>query len=384
MAPQVEVQPLSRTKRRFVFGLSMLLFVVAVPVSVFYATGYRFDFSDKFDSIKQVGGLYVRNDVSGTEMFINDAPVVDMRVFQKASYIQNLTAGKHKVHVQGSGLQTWVKELPVYAHLVTEVASFNVPKTPQVRVITPWLDALSREGVVFDTATTTELAGSVITNTLRFSSTTATTTFVANSEYKYIESLFASSTEQKQILTLQTKTATPKKPTFDVATSSALLQFATTTKVSGEVTLAERGGEVFASWKGSLSSIPYYYCLQYRGEKETEIEYGAHVLQSLLTKYGTSSALIPLEGERVCRDGVRIDRLGQTAHWFDFYPDSSDLVLMLLDDGLYVVEIDDRGWQNTQQLFPGENIEAIVDGGRIFVKQDSLIFEVFTEIVGGQ
>ncbi len=380
MSPQVEVQPLSQNKRRFVFWLSLLLFVVAVPISVFYATGYRFDFSDKFDSVKRVGGLYVRSEVGGTEIFVNDKPVVDMRVFQNAAYIQNLDAGQHRVHVQGSEVQTWVKELPVYAHLVTEVTTFTMPSVSQIRVVTPWLVASTRFSVVFDDATST-LSDTVITNRLHFSSTTATTTFVANTEYTYVQSLFASSTEQKKQLVLQKKTATAKKPTFDVATSTASLPKATTTKTLNDTKLSERSGEVYAEFLGSDDNVPYYYCLQYQGEIETGQRYGQHVYDSLVLQFGTSTTMASKEGERVCRSSIRIDRSGQAVKWFDFYPENSDLILMLLTDGLYVVEVDDRGWQNSQKLYGGKNLEVIVDGGRIFVKDRELILEVFTEVI---
>jgi hypothetical protein len=152
MTPSMEMKPLSQKKRRFVFLLSLTLFVLAVPFSVFYAIGYRFDFTNELTSITSVGGMYVRNDTVNTEMFVNDEPVRDMRVFQRAAYIQNLVAGMHRLHVQGSDVQTWVKVLPVYAHYVTEVSSFNMPKVPQIRLITRWNNPADGRAVVFEAA----------------------------------------------------------------------------------------------------------------------------------------------------------------------------------------------------------------------------------------
>ena len=209
MSPTIEMKPLSRTKRRLIFAFSILLFFVAVPVSVFYAIGYRFDFNDKLQNIKSVGGMYVRNDVENTEMFVDDEPVEDMRVFQKAAYIQNLEEGIHRIHVQGNGLQTWVKELPVYAHFVTEVSSFNLPKVPQIRLVTQWQNAQTGEGIVFDIATSTQFRFASTTNTVAFSSTTATSTFTLNAEYTYVKSLFASSTELSKMLTQATQKQKP-------------------------------------------------------------------------------------------------------------------------------------------------------------------------------
>ena len=70
--------------------------------------------------------------------------------------------------------------------------------------------------------------------------------------------------------------------------------------------------------------------------------------------------------------------------WFDYFPDSTDLILMHLEDGLYVVEVDDRAWQNTQPLYLGSNLEVIQDGGRIFVHDGTFYLEVFTELSSQQ
>jgi len=83
---------------------------------------------------------------------------------------------------------------------------------------------------------------------------------------------------------------------------------------------------------------------------------------------------------RICRNNIRIDRKDKEVIMFDFFPDSTDLVVILLDDGLYVTEIDDRAWQNVQLLYPGKDIEARVSGGRIYVKDGQYLLEVLTEL----
>lgn len=380
MTPTIEMKPLSQKKRQFVFILSVTLFVLAVPISVFYAIGYRFDFTDELNSIKSVGGMYVRSDANNTEMFINDNPVVDMRVFQKAAYIQNLEAGMHRIHVQGPFVQTWVKNLPVFAHFVTEAASFNLPKVPQVRLITQWSSPVTNRGVIFDAATSTRFGFASTTNALEYSSSTATSTLSINPEYLYVQSLFASSTEQKAILEQQNKPTTTKPFSFDVPTSSAKLRYATTTKNWRDFSLFEKGSEVYMAWKGNKEDVPHYYCVTYQGEKKTTTQYGLHVYEALKAQLGSTTNLSTLVGDRICRDQIRIDRLDEQVLWFDFYPDSTDLVLMHLSDGLYVVEVDDRAWQNTQLLYPGTDIHVIQDGGRIYIHDGEYYLEVFTEI----
>jgi hypothetical protein len=380
MSPIIEVKPLSIQRRRLVFGLSLLLFICAVPISVFYAIGYRFDFSGDITNIKSVGGMYVRSDTVNTLMYIDEEIVTNMRLFQKAAYIQNLDAGMHRIHVQGDFVQTWVKELPVYAYFVTEVASFNLPRVPQIRIITEWNDPDTDIGVVFDTATSTYFNFASTTEPLLFSATTSTSTLVLDPEYVYVETLFASSTEMKLALSEQIEDTTKKLFTFNVPTTSAKMINATTTKQWRDFTLFEKQGEVFISWKGDQNKVPYYYCVTYTGEKETSLQYGGQVYSALAEQFASTTSLIDSVGERVCRDTIRIDRHNQKVLWFDFFPNSTDIILMQLEDGLYAVEVDDRAWQNTQLLYPGSKFEVIQEGGRIYIHDGEYYLEVFTEI----
>lgn len=382
MSPNIEMQPLSQKKRRFVFLSSIVLFLVAVPFSVFYAIGYRFDFDDDLNNIKSVGGMYVRNDTEDTEMFINDEPVRDMRVFQRAAYIQNLEAGIHRLHVQGEHVQTWVKELPVYAHYVTEVSSFNMPRIPQIRIITQFTSPQDGSGVVFDAATSTDFNFASTTNSLRFSSSTATSTLTVNPEYAYVRSLIASSTELSSFLQAQKQRQKGQfvfgddKETTQATTSHIS---ATTSQAWRDFALYEKGGEVFVSWNGHFEDTPYYYCVMYGGERKTRDDYGDHIYNALLSAFDSKLELDLKLGQRLCRDEIRIDRKGQNVQWFGFFPDNGDLVLMQLEDGLYVVEADDRAWQNTQLLYPGNDISVVQEGNRIYVKDGEYYLEVFTE-----
>jgi len=53
---------------------------------------------------------------------------------------------------------------------------------------------------------------------------------------------------------------------------------------------------------------------------------------------------------------------------------------MHLQDGVYVTEIDDRAWQNTQLLYPGEGLKVVVENDIIYLKDRELYFEIITEI----
>ena len=383
MTPLTEMKPLSQTRRRIVFITALLLFLVAVPISVFYAIGYRFDFTGELTSIKSVGGMYVvTSDAVDTEIFVNDEPVEDMRVFQRAAYIQNLEAGMHQVHVQGEGVQTWVKELPVYAHFVTEVTSFNMPNIPQVRIITEYTDPLTSAGIITDDATSTLDFASTSNNLIYVGTSTATSSFLVNPEYAYVEEHVVSSIEARAVPKRELKSG---ELIFDsLATSTGLMSVvpATTTRIWRDHILYESEGEIYVRYTGRVEDTPYYFCVRYSGDKKTASEYGEHVLEGVIDTLGTSTSRTKLVGERICRDSIRIDDTNKEVIWFDFVPNSDSLVLMHLSDGLYVVEVDDRAWQNTQLLYPGDDIVVVQDGGKIYVADKGIYMEISTVITG--
>jgi len=380
------MQPLSRRSRRWFFVSFILIFSISVPIFAFYATGYRLDFSTPENRIVTVGGMYVSADIDSIEMFINDELVEDMRFFQSAAYIQNLPAGQHQIHTQGLGVYTWVKSLPIYPRIVTTADSFNVPVRPQIRLVPEWETQVG-ETVLFTQATSTKFAFASTTNPRFFvATTTATTTFSRNLEYDFLRQQFASSAEDKASLNA-TSTATttpfvfstqqPAQPVVD----QPVLPSATSTVLGRSLRLDLIDEEVFATYIGSANNAPRNFCVRYQSATSTIAEYGEHVFVALQAEFATST-LQPTTGEplELCRTRIRLDRKWQSVQDFDFLPGRADIVLMHLQDGVYAVEVDDRGWQNVQQLYPGYHLEMLVTGGQVFIKDDDYILEVLTEV----
>ena len=64
---------------------------------------------------------------------------------------------------------------------------------------------------------------------------------------------------------------------------------------------------------------------------------------------------------------------------FDFFPGSTDFVVVALKDGIYVVEVDDRSWQNVQPLVMGTNLAFHIENGSIYVYDGALIYQVLLQ-----
>ncbi len=376
MRPQIEVQPLSHQTRQRTFLLLVLVFVVSLPFLYLYATGYRFDFQ-KPTNLISTGGIYVAVDIAGADIFIDGELVRETRTFRKAFYAQRLDAGTHRVHVQKDGYHTWVKELPVSKRLVTEAEAFNLPLVPQVRVIAPFVSATGTPVVRTPllTASTSEM---VLATT-----TTATSTFTKNLEYtRLIENFIATSTEVKESTKEQIKDIFTTSTTTEAAVAES-----TSTIVYNGVELARAGSEVFATWVGSFEQMPYYYCAPDFPAYSTSSP--ADILPGEVIPTPEEEEVIPEEGimgpvqtipeDTVCDARIRIDRKWQDVSDFDFFPGSIDFVVVALKDGIYVVEVDDRSWQNVQPLIMGTDLAFHIENGLIYVYDGALIYQVLLQ-----
>jgi hypothetical protein len=376
------VQPLPRARRRFVFVTLFLFFVVAVPIFVFYATGYRYDFAGD-GAITTTGGLYITVGGEEGDVFLNEEQVRDVRIFRNATYIQNIVPGMQRVHVQAEGLHTWVKDLPVYPYIVTEAESFALPVVPQVRPIAKYQTATSAQ-VFTGIASGTKLFEGV-SSTVPFvlSTSTATSSLVRNPEYDFVVALFATSTATSTLLTRVvdgvTGVLSRDTPSDKATTTEATTTVATTTKQQDNLVLSERDGDIYVTYVGAKNSTPYYFCVPRAPLASTSALYGSHVMLSVASAVAAEKVpTVDAVTERMCRTQIKIDRQWQTVLDFDFFPGSADLIVLHREDGVSVVEVDDRAWQNTQMLYTKPIDELVINNGRLYAKDGDMIFELIT------
>lgn len=362
------VQPLSYRHRNVFFYLLMGIFIAALPFLFLYATGYRFSFLHT--SLISTGGLYIAAERTGAEIYIDNELVRETRAFRRAFYAQGLAAGTHRVHVQKEGHHTWVKELPVYPHLVTEAQAFTLPLVPQVRVVTPYR---TPAGVAVMTSSSTVLESAAVQNQVLIETRAATSTMVADVEFAGLVSQFGTTTAP---------TAPPvpllgrQGPAQNAATGTA-----TTTKEFRGVRLYEDEGKIYARYVGTRNSMPYYYCTEPFAPyvASTTVARGgvAHVAEAkTLVEDLLELEVQTVQSESVCEPVVEMDTFGEDISYFDFFPNSTDLVILAGESGIYVSEIDDRAWQNRQPLLMGENLEVRVINGTIYAYDGRVIYQI--------
>ncbi len=373
------VKPLSLWRRKLVFGSLLLAFLISLPAFIFYATGYRYHFTSQNPVFTATGGFYILAEAEDSQIFINDVEVKNARSFRNASYIQGLELGTYRVHVQSSGLNTWVKELKVYPQIVTEVEAFNLPNVPQVRLITPYLDKKDM-AVVFPKASTTPVLNGIASTTpFIVTNSTATSTYTQNQEYIFLEKLFLEKASTTAQLNKQKESNVSGKFTFATTTNKDVkessLEIATTTVISGDIMLYENTGDVYArTMFDSIRNIPHYFCAdQFWVNEIVTVSEDISIINEKIASEEYSDGT-------TCRKEIKIDRQGQEVIGFEFYPLNKNLVLLHLANGIYVIEIDDRAWQNTQLLYPGKDLQMVLYRDGIFIKEDQLIFEILPKI----
>jgi hypothetical protein len=382
MPNEPQIESLSYKHRTQFFWLLVLIFLVALPALIFYTTGYRLSFENEETSIVTTGGIYITTDNLEVDVYLDDEQVERPRLFRSAYYIQNIEVGQHRVVVQRPDLLTWVKDLPVDPYIVTEASAFNMPAVPHVRPITKYTTATGTQ-VYLGVATTTQLFSGVTTTIpVLITPTKITTAYDLNEEYIFVKSLFSStSTSTRSVFARLLDEVESFR--FATTTEVPLSESATTTETvveRGGIRLRDREGEIYAEWQDAISSIPYYFCVAETESSTTTSRYGEHVASEINRMKVSTTTPIIIDGNRICRPEIKLDRQRMDVFFYDFFPDSSDLVLLQLEDGLYVTEIDDRSWQNSQLIYPGTDLQVIVENGVIYTLDDNRYFEIITEI----
>jgi len=123
---------LTRTKRKILFWISVLIFLLLVPVTILYALGYRVD--PDF-SLRKTGGLYISSTLTGSEIFVDKNLQKRTNLLQSGVFIQNLAPKKYGILVLKEGYLAWAKDLNVKSQFVTEAHALLVPMQTNGKIL---------------------------------------------------------------------------------------------------------------------------------------------------------------------------------------------------------------------------------------------------------
>ena len=114
---------------------SFVIFVVFIPVVIFYASGYRIG---KNWQVVEIGGIYATSPFAGSRIFVDGVLSGETGGFwawgrSYAGYI----AGEHEVKLEKDGYSSWSKKVLVQDNQVSDADSFLVPMDSPPAAVAP-------------------------------------------------------------------------------------------------------------------------------------------------------------------------------------------------------------------------------------------------------
>ncbi len=110
---------MTRTKRRVIFYLLIVVFIALGGGVTLYAEGYRLD-TEKF-TVRKVGAIYIRTYPGDTNVLLNQIPVSrPFSIFENGVLINDLFPKTYEVIAEREGFKPWKKQVMVEPSHVTE------------------------------------------------------------------------------------------------------------------------------------------------------------------------------------------------------------------------------------------------------------------------
>jgi hypothetical protein len=271
------MEPLSQKKRKLYFISLIFVFVVLVPITLLYSSGYRL--IDGFKIVK-TGGIYVGLVESSAELFLDGKLVKEIGILKNGFFIQDLTPRVYHIIVKKDGYRSWEKVIEVLPQRVSETSAFILPNN------IPYIE-VSTSSSLYD-----DVLGIFATSS------------VNKLDYDEYPSKLATSTREN---------------VEDV-------------KKKGGVVLWREGDSVYASWVDNNNRAPSYFC-----------------------------------NDGLCDKEILLNK--QKVSFFDFHPQSNELVLFVINGVVLMTEIDPRIPRNEQTLFNAVDVEIRTLGNSIFIKE---------------
>lgn len=346
------MKPLSN-KTRLGSGIFLaIIFIIIAPILLANSFGWQLGKLGDVLMLVKTGGIYIASDVSGVEIYVNGEYFKNSGLFIRNTLVQDLDPKElHEIVVQKQGRNDWRKTLPVYESIVTEARVLMLPVEIETREIYPFFDDLN---IGTTTATSTLKKNTQLPDDVLVSGYVPT-----NTEYRELINLF-SGEENDVYATTTSLISDEEKNKIQSEISEDLLDTASTStkdipeyfeelgienpdELNNLITLNNQvawlqDGNIILNWIDK-DNKPVYYCLEFN----------------------------------LCRDQIILDWAEEILK-FDFLPGRNDVFVVLVSDGVYAVEVDDRSDRNIQTIYLGQNLDFEKDSNEIIFVKDGFVF----------
>jgi hypothetical protein len=342
--------------RRILSLLAAATFLIVVPPLLLYTTGYRIsrDFS-----ITKTGGIYISSPKSGSEIFLNNKLKKKTNILQSGIFIQNLKPKTYSVLVGKEGYWPWHKNLEVREQFVTEAAAFLVKRNPKGNAILKGAfinmhASLYNKVLMFEEKTSSLSSLKKISFYLpekdEFLTKDSLKTRNALSFYGSISGI---KWEKNGVVFKTEKGAVRAKFNFDDRTVDAFYAAPDSAKFKLEDSYAKTKKHVkiwhdsdniiWVDWLDKTYTPPYYLC-------------------------GFGDCVFP---KQVFNSRFPIKNI-------DFFPHRRDVIIAAIGNGVYAMELDDRGGRMLQPIYKGKNpnFGVFQDKEKIYILDEGNLLEI--------
>lgn len=118
---------MNRKWRRIYYFIFILIFLVSVPILVFYASGYRYDFQQK--KLFKTGSLVIESEPKGAEIYIKG----ELKKDKTPIIVNYLLPGDYEVRVEKEGYYNWEKILTIKPKITTEARDIVLIKKSEAK-----------------------------------------------------------------------------------------------------------------------------------------------------------------------------------------------------------------------------------------------------------
>lgn len=122
---------LTKTKRRVLFYLALLIFLLLSAPVIFYSLGYGIGSDFKFH---KTGGIFIKASESGASVII-DKKNKNTSLLTNSALIKNLLPGEHLVSVGKDGFWKWSKTLTILPEMVVDRFVLLIPKNVETKIL---------------------------------------------------------------------------------------------------------------------------------------------------------------------------------------------------------------------------------------------------------
>jgi len=132
---------MTKRGRTILFLIFLFLFLLIVPLVIFYSQGYRIDFENK--KITQTGGLFLKIWPKQVEVYLDGKLKKRTDFFFGSVLIENLLPKKYQIKIVKEGYHSWEKTLEIKEKEVTEAKNIVLfPKNPDFAILAKGIDNL--------------------------------------------------------------------------------------------------------------------------------------------------------------------------------------------------------------------------------------------------